>query len=170
MRRGACGAARRRRVLVLSFHDGVTASLQWAAARHGWEVEAPRVDDVMGGCDAADAQQAGGGFLQVSKRYVFSRQRSECLWRDGSLQAYLERFQLVVVADTTAIARPMLQHGWPGGRSGSRLLLWVCNRFDYGVVGDDEYYALFRALPTLPRVRCTPLPPTPLVLRPKFQS
>ena len=138
------------RVLALSFHDGVTASIRWAAARHGWQLEAPRVEDVMGGCDETGPpprQAGGGGFLQVHRRYVFSRERSECLWRNSSLRAYLDRFDLVIVADTTAIARPMLQAGWPGRGSSARLLLWVCNRFDYGVVADAEYYALFRALP-----------------------
>ena len=46
----------------------------------------------------------------------------------------------------------MLQHGWPGAGSRTRLLLWVCNRFDYGVVGDEEYYALLRAAAANPRV------------------
>ena len=34
----------------------------------------------------------------------------------------------------------MLQAGWPDAAKGARLLLWVCNRFDYGVVGDGAYY------------------------------
>ena len=58
---------------------------------------------------------------------------------------------MVVVADTAALARPMLQAGWPTAASGARLLLWVCNRFDYGVVGDGAYYHLWRDLPRRPR-------------------
>ena len=34
--------------------------------------------------------------------------------RPPTLQAELEQHELVIVADTTPIARPMLQHGWPG--------------------------------------------------------
>ena len=68
------------------------------------------------------------------------------------LQAALEQYDLVIVADTTPIARPLLQHGWPGAGSHTRLLLWVCNRFDYGVVGDVQYYALLRAAAANPRV------------------
>ena len=68
-----------------------------------------------------------------------------------------------------------------GVRPAARLLLWVCNRFDYGAVGDDAWYATIRGLASRPAVtlvsstpfewkyaqllRATPLP-SPAVLRP----
>ena len=90
--------ARQPRVLGLSFHAGVSASLRWAAVRQGWHLELPEVDDFMWrGCDAAAggegddddvaAAVAADGFVQASARYVFSHARAACVWRDGSLQA-----------------------------------------------------------------------------------
>jgi len=89
--------ARQPRVLGLSFHAGVSASLRWAAVRQGWHLELPEVDGFMWrGCDAATGGEGGDdavataaadGFVQASARYVFSHARAACVWRDGSLQA-----------------------------------------------------------------------------------
>ena len=71
---------------------------------------------------------ATAGRARPNKRYLFSQARAACLWRNGALEASLETFDLVIVADTAALARPMLEHGWPGKESRASLLLWICNR------------------------------------------
>ena len=157
----AAAAARgdNRRVLLLSFHGGVQAAVRRVAAALGWELDVPDVSEWLGGpCDLTLMAHDGAagatvdGEVQVGAQYRMSDLRAGCLWRDGGLKARLAPYAMVVVADTAALARPMLQAGWPDAASGARLLLWVCNRFDYGVVGDAAYYQLWRQLPQLPRV------------------
>lgn len=128
--------------------------MRWVADLLGWELTAPPMEQWLSGCLGAEPRvdSTRGGRTPPSSQYSFSAARAGCLWANGSLQRSLDTFSLVVVADTAAVARTMLQHGWPppGGRS--RLFLWICNRFDYGVVGDDSYYSLFKELRATPTV------------------
>ena len=65
-RRGsALGTAdSRARVLLLTFHGGVAASVRWAAEALQWSLDAPELDDSwVGGCDAA---HDGGEGARVS--------------------------------------------------------------------------------------------------------
>ena len=99
-------------------------------------------------------------------------------------------YDLVIVGDTAPLAWPLLLAvarggvGHGGGARRPRLLLWVCNRFDYGAVG-DEWYTAVRGLagrPAVAVVSSTPLEwkyaqyvrgtpfPSPSVLRPSGLS
>ena len=91
--------------------------------------------------------------------YRFSRRRASCLWSKHRLAERLEPYNLVIVGDTMPLAWPLLHAGWPGVASSSsssprpkRLLLWACNRFDYGAVGDELWYETVGNLSNRPAV------------------
>jgi tetratricopeptide (TPR) repeat protein len=182
------------RVLLLTFHGGVAASVRWAAQELGWILSTPDLDEEgwLAGCEArghegrrrqgdegrtngssegGDAGQGGGGgwseHQQPSSRYRFDQGRAQCLWRRNQWAARLAPYDLVIVGDTAPLAWPLLDAGWPQTSSGAaaagavsgaspsdtppparrpKLLLWVCNRFDYGAVGDEAWYAAVRSV------------------------
>ena len=205
----AASTAAAPRVLLLTFHGGVAAAARWAAEQLGWSLHVPDLDETwLGGCDE-ERRTASGSAAEVdgqqpSGPYRFSEGRAACLWTENRLGARLAGYQLVIVGDTAPLAWPLLQAGWPEraaeaaeaegeaegeaptGRQltaggGPRLLLWVCNRFDYGAVGEPAWYNLVRSLASRPsvtvvssapfewkyaqHVRSAPLP-SPAVLRP----
>lgn len=67
---------------------------------------------------------------------------------------YYNSFDLIITSDTASLARIFLQNGFKG-----KLLIWVCNRFDYYVhpsenaFPDDEFYELFRGASYLSNVK-----------------
>jgi hypothetical protein len=46
----------------------------------------------------------------------------------------------VLISDTSPISRCILQHF---NEFRSKLIIWICNRFDYGMINELEYYSLF---------------------------
>lgn len=172
-----------RRVLLLTFHGGVAASVRWAAKELGWALDAPSLDDSwLGGCDDdGDVERTRGARgantingAQPSAAYRFSEARAACLWSKHDLGARLAPYDLVIVGDTAPLAWPLLRAGWPEKyahlrarwqgegeeeaaraareRPPQRLLIWVCNRFDYGAVGDESWYDMIRSLSRRPAV------------------
>ena len=141
-----------------------------------------------GSASSSSSSSSSSHHVQPSSRYRFTATKAQCLWQRHRYAERLRGYDLVVVGDTMPLAWPLLLGGWPegGGRRGAgrrprRLLLWVCNRFDYGAVGDDSWYAAVRGLASRPAVtvvsstplewkyaqyvRGTPFP-SPSVLRP----
>ena len=90
--------------------------------------------------------------------YRFSQRRASCLWSKHRLAERLDPYDLVIVGDTMPLAWPLLHAGWPEVSSSSssprpkRLLLWACNRFDYGAVGDELWYETVGNLSNRPAV------------------
>ena len=182
------------RVLLLTFHGGVAASVRWAARELGWNLSTPGLEeegwlggdvarvhegrqrqgdegrtdgDSEGGSEGGGAGKGGGGgwsqHQQPSSRYRFDQGRARCLWRRNRWAARLAPYDLVIVGDTAPLAWPLLDAGWPQTSSGvaaagaspshtppparrPKLLLWVCNRFDYGAVGDVAWYSAVRSV------------------------
>ena len=164
-----------RRVLLLSFHGGVAASVRWAADEFGWKLDVPDLDEPSGwlaGCQAyagdggaaerGNGDGGGGGRRQQpSALYRFTEGRARCLWTSNGWADRLAEYDLVIVADTAPLAWPLLIARWPEAAAAKvaasqprrpSLLLWVCNRFDYGAVGDAVYYDAIRDLAHNPSV------------------
>ena len=123
-------ASNQRRVLLLTFHGGVAASVRWAADQLGWDLSVPELDDEwLGGCDAhlegstagmgpanvassavpelgvgSAVAPAAGGRIAPSARYRFNEAKAICLWRERGYSQRLEDFDLVIVGDTGAIS------------------------------------------------------------------
>ena len=74
---------------------------------------------------------------------------AEKAWKEH--QDRFNRADLVITSDTAPLSRILLQNDFKG-----RLLVWVCNRFDYwdgGGKPDKEYYDLIRSIPKRPNVK-----------------
>jgi hypothetical protein len=52
---------------------------------------------------------------------------------------YFSEFDCIITSDTAPLSRILLQNNW-----NKPLIIWICNRFDYAVEGDQHYYNLLR--------------------------
>ncbi len=127
------------KVFHLSHHHGCIADFEYVADRLGLTVTSATFDDGYNiGPDRAD--------------------RAWERWKDRLLAS-----DVVLISDTAPLSRIVLQHldEFPG-----RLLIWVCNRFDYHDAAtndcgfpDEGYYELFRAAVGHPRVEVAAFTP-----------
>ncbi len=92
--------------------------------------------------------------------YNVTRELSEKIWNDN--KEYYNSFDLIITSDTAPLSRIFLQNNYLG-----KLIIWVCNRFDYndGATNeidqttkkykfpDEEYYTLFRNANSNPNVK-----------------
>jgi len=103
----------RLRVLHLTCHRGCEAYVQQLAKRQAWDLQTWFLPDRPG--------DFGG-----NAAYNQTRERAQEFWdRWGDA---LNRVDLVLVSDTAPLARGILQNL---KQFQARLLVWVCNRFDY---------------------------------------
>jgi len=77
--------------------------------------------------------------------YNIGHDRAEEVW--NKYKDYYNQFDLIVTSDTGPLARIFLQNNYTG-----KLIMWVCNRFDYADNAsndcgfpDQEYYSIIRA-------------------------
>ena len=59
-------------------------------------------------------------------------------------------YDYILISDTAPLSRPFLQNIH---KLKPKLIIWICNRFDYGMSGDSEYYNLFRESVNNPQVK-----------------
>lgn len=59
-------------------------------------------------------------------------------------------YDYILISDTASLSRPFLQNI---EKLKPNLIVWICNRFDYGMSGDNEYYNLFRSAVKNPKVK-----------------
>ncbi len=118
------------RILHLTHHDGCQAEIDFVAGRLGFEVVHQRYDD---------------GYNIGPDRAA----RSWAAHRDA-----WSGFEWVMTSDTAPLARIFLQGGYRG-----KLIIWICNRFDYADQAtndcgfpDAAFFDLFRRAATAPRV------------------
>jgi hypothetical protein len=77
------------------------------------------------------------GFNAGNGIYNVTHERAARVW--DRHKDFFNTFDVIVTSDTAPLSRIFLQNGW-----NKPLIIWVCNRFDYGVEGDTEYYELLR--------------------------
>jgi hypothetical protein len=80
--------------------------------------------------------------------YNMTHERAKMLWDD--YKDYYEKYDCIITSDTAPLSRIFLQNGYSG-----KLIVYVCNRFDYNVEGDEEYYQLLRNATSNPDVVLT---------------
>ena len=80
--------------------------------------------------------------------YSVGHGKAEKAWQ--VFKEYYMKFDIIITSDTAPISRVFLQNGWPE-IPGKKLIIWVCNRFDYYdaaskdcLFPDREYYDLIR--------------------------
>lgn len=68
---------------------------------------------------------------------LMTHERALRIWR--RYEKFFNSFDVIVTSDVAPLSRIFLQNGFK-----KPLVIWVCNRFDWGIAaGDREYYTLF---------------------------
>ena len=69
--------------------------------------------------------------------YVITEKKANNLWI--KYKEYFNTFDIIITSDTAPLSRIFLQNNW-----NKPLIIWICNRFDYGIENDISYYKLIR--------------------------
>ena len=83
--------------------------------------------------------------------YRITKDYANQVWNDHS--DYFNSFDYIITSDTAPLSRIFLQNI---EKLKPNLIVWVCNRFDYNMEGDTEYYNLFREATKWNRVKIIP--------------
>jgi len=62
-------------------------------------------------------------------------------------------FDYILISDTAPLSRTFLQHI---DELSAKLVIWICNRFDYGMQAEPEYYTLFKSATHHKNVKIVP--------------
>src|SRR3989338_2951854 len=127
-------------MLHLTFHNGCANEVAEIARRLGLELT---TWNVLGSGEPIDGITYGNERYNVTHDFA---ERAFCKYRD-----YFSQFDVILTSDTTPLSRIFLQNGWE-----KPLVIWVSNRFDYGLMpGADreEYFELLRKARHMPNVQ-----------------
>ncbi len=123
------------KVLHISFHRGCQNDIQYVCDKLGIELSFMEFDD---------------GVTTTCAKYNVGHKRAQDCWNKYS--EYFNSFDAVITSDTAPISRVFLQNNFQ-----KKLIIWVCNRFDYADLGsldcdfpDKEYYNLIRSAKNRP--------------------
>jgi hypothetical protein len=72
-------------------------------------------------------------------------------WKNHKDQ--LNQFDYIVTSDTAPLSRIFLENQ---DEFKSKLVIWICNRFDYRMETESEFYSLFRDAEKNPRIKIIP--------------
>jgi hypothetical protein len=119
------------KILHITFHRGCELNLNYVAQQLGHEIT---------------TQYPDWG-------YNIGHARAETIW--NKYRDYYNQFDLIITSDTAPLSRILMQNNYSG-----KLIIWVCNRFDYCDMAtndcrfpDQEYYDIFRASINKPNVK-----------------
>lgn len=116
------------KVLHISFHKGCQNDLEYISKKLNFNLEFISYnDETVKGCDI----------------YNITHERAENNWNKN--KDYYNSFDIIITSDTAPLSRIFLQNNFQ-----KKLIIWICNRFDYAhqpdaeKIGfpDKEYYDL----------------------------
>jgi hypothetical protein len=116
------------KVLHISFHKGCQNDLEYISKKLNFELEfISYTDETVNGCDI----------------YNITHDRALNNWNKN--KDYYNSFDIIITSDTAPLSRIFLQNNFK-----KKLIIWICNRFDYAhqpdaeKIGfpDQEYYDL----------------------------
>lgn len=116
------------KLLHLSFHKGCINSFQYICGKLSINVE-----------NMYFFNENIQGKQTHNEYYVMTKEKALYFWK--KYRDYFEGFDAIITSDTAPLSRIFLENGWD-----KPLYIWICNRFDYAIEGDQEYYKLFRSL------------------------
>jgi hypothetical protein len=117
------------KILHLTFHSGTINEIEYICKYFGHDVISQKFDD---------------GETKSNAIYNIGFDRAKKAW--DKYKDYYNSFDMIITSDTAPVARTFMQNGYKG-----KLIVWVCNRFDYADMAsldcrfpDEEFYDLFR--------------------------
>jgi hypothetical protein len=84
-------------------------------------------------------------YTDWSPYYKMTSLQANIWW--NKYKDYFNKFDCILTSDTAPLSRIFLQNNWT-----KKLIIWICNRFDYSVEGDNDYYNLIRDAFSKPNV------------------
>lgn len=72
-----------------------------------------------------------------SHYYKLTKEKSNMYW--NKYKDFFYKFDCIITSDTAPLSRIFLQNNW-----NKKLIIWICNRFDYNIEGDQHYYNLLK--------------------------
>jgi len=125
------------KILHISFHKGCQNDIQYICDKLGIDLEFMDLNNEE---------------IKTNAKYNISKHRADKIW--NKYKYYFNSFDIIITSDTTPISRIFLQNNFT-----KKLLIWVCNRFDYRdnqsldcIFPDKEYYELIRSALLRPNV------------------
>lgn len=112
--------------LHVNFHKGCELDIEYVFNKLGHSVQSWRFDD---------------GETKGNDIYKINYLRAQKCW--DKYKDFFNTFDGIITSDTCPTSRPFLQNNWS-----KLLIIWVCNRFDYAVEGDQLFYDLLRSIPS----------------------
>jgi hypothetical protein len=109
------------KILHITYHEGCNLNINYVAKQLRFKLETQR----------------------ASWNYNIGHERAVKIWNEN--KDYYNQFDVIITSDTAPLSRIFLQNEYKG-----KLIIWVCNRFDYVDQAtndcrfpDKEYYQLF---------------------------
>ncbi len=119
------------KILHITYHNGCELNINFVAKQLGYDLTTQRAD----------------------WNYNIGHARALEIWNKH--KDFYNQFDAIITSDTAPLSRIFLQNNYSG-----KLIIWVCNRFDYCDVSsndcnfpDLEYYQLFRSIPQRKNVK-----------------
>lgn len=123
--------------LHLSFHAGCRNEIAYVAKELGLLVDSIPLELL--------SQQEYDGSLNTPERYRLDidAERAHNIW-----EVHKDRFANYngyIISDIAPLLQVILLH-----ETSKPVIIWICNRFDFGIQKKDEYYTLFRKIASYP--------------------
>lgn len=106
------------KILHISHHIGCFRDQQYILEKLGFEVHNYKFQDNV---------------------FTITKTISETFWNNNL--EYINSFDYILISDTAPLSRPFLTHL---DRLKPKLIIWICNRFDFGMQQETEYYQLLK--------------------------
>lgn len=126
------------KVLHITFHRGCQYDIEYVCEKLNLDIETLFFQDY-----AAD--------IHPLDRYKVTEQRADLWWQDK--EQFYQSFDVIITSDTAPLSRIFLQHI---DELKPRLIVWICNRFDYAIEGDKKYCRLLNRLVEQKRIKLIP--------------
>lgn len=134
------------KILHISFHKGCIKEIESVAKNLEWNLTSLYVQEHL-------PKEQFDGVTKDNGIYNITAQRAKNIW--DRHQDYFNQFDTIITSDTAPLARIFLQNKYKG-----KLIVWICNRFDYHDKTSKEhdfpdraYYDLFSRAANNPNVR-----------------
>ena len=128
------------KILHISFHKGCINDINYVLNKLNYEYE------TMFFFNELEPNARGGPHFPY---YVLNTNEANRRWEQH--KEYFNTFDCIITSDTGPLSRIFLQNNW-----NKKLIIWICNRFDYAVEGDNDYYNLIREAYNKPNVIIIP--------------